>query len=447
MTLGVFAYMISHMSHEDKKYPTPLQKRVMWTALCLLCLAFIVALAVACAVGLIKLFVVLEAVLLPVLIAGILAYLLNPVVVWLQRYVVKRVWAVLIVMFTAMSAVLCLALCIIPPLVNQSQRLYENRQHIADNIVSTSHRLIEENTMVQNVLDMLYRSAVSDLSSSGEIPSTESTNQSSTISESIQTETIVSESTDVEYTRGEYQKKLEVVVEHHSGYLMKKGVEWISAGGRFLFGMIYVIVGIVIVPVFLFYFLLESEPIAKHWDKILPLRNSRLKDEIVATLSEINQNLVAFVRGQMLVSLIDAVILGVALSIMGLDYSLTIAAAVAVLGIIPYIGMITTSIPAMLIAWLQFGSVSSVLMVAAIFLSVSQFDSWFLQPKIVGKNVKMHDMTVMFSVLFWSLVFGGVLGALVAVPLTAAIKVIFKRYVWEPLTEAAEEKDKLGKNS
>ena len=54
LTLGVFAYMIPYMSHEDKKYPTPLQKRVMWTALCLLCLAFIVALAIACAVAALK---------------------------------------------------------------------------------------------------------------------------------------------------------------------------------------------------------------------------------------------------------------------------------------------------------------------------------------------------------------------------------------------------------
>ena len=51
--------------------------------------------------------------------------------------------------------------------------------------------------------------------------------------------------------------------------------------------------------------------------------------------------------------------------------------------------------------------------------------------------MKMHDMTVMFSVLFWSLVFGGVFGALIAVPLTAAIKVIFKRYVWAPLSKDA----------
>ena len=439
------------MSPEDKKYPTLLQKRVMWTALSLLSLAFIIVLACACAVGLVKLFVVLEAVLLPVLIAGILAYLLNPVVLWLQRYVVKRVWAVLIVMLSALLLVAGLALCIIPPLVNQSQELYDNRQHIADGFMSTSQRMLEEDVMVQNVIDMLYKNAAPDAAPAedeGQAPNPTATDSSS-MSAELQSETSVATETSVsvggsneklnQSKREEYQEKLQVVIEHHSDYLIEKGVEWASAGGRFLFGMVYVVIGIIIVPVFLFYFLLETEPIAKNWDKILPLRNSRLKDEIVATLSEINQNLVAFVRGQMLVSLIDAIILGIALSIMGLEYSLTIAAAVAVLGIIPYIGMITTSIPAMLIAYFQFGTFSSVLAVAVIFLSVSQFDGWFLQPKIVGKNVKMHDMTVMFSVLFWSLVFGGVLGALVAVPLTASIKVIFKRYVWEPLTEAVEE--------
>jgi predicted PurR-regulated permease PerM len=54
----------------------------------------------------------------------------------------------------------------------------------------------------------------------------------------------------------------------------------------------------------------------------------------------------------------------------------------------------------------------------------------------------MHDLTVMFSVLFWSFVIGGVVGALLAVPLTAAIKVIFVRYVWSSYgTPSADVKD------
>ena len=55
----------------------------------------------------------------------------------------------------------------------------------------------------------------------------------------------------------------------------------------------------------------------------------------------------------------------------------------------------------------------------------------FIQPKIVGESVGLHPLTVIFSVLCWSLLIGGILGALLAVPLTASIKVLFRRYVWE----------------
>lgn len=416
------------MSTEEKPYPTPLQQRVMWSALTLLSLAFIVVLACASAYGLVQLFVALEAVLLPVLVAGILAYLLNPVVKWLQRYVVRRIWAVLVVMLAAFGLMTSLFLCIVPPLVKQSNELYDNKEYIASNIITSTKKLLQEDRYVQHVVDMLYQKAVKENAENtpvAEFPRTDSV-------------TVTAEQTvTASATAPDYETKLQVIFTHHSGYLVQKGVEWLTAGGRFLFGLTYVFIGIIVIPVFLFYFLLETEPIAKNWDKILPLRNSYLKDEIVATLSEINQNVVAFVRGQMLVSLIDAFILGVALSCLGLPYALTIAAAVAILGIIPYIGMISTGVPAMLVAWFTWHDFGMVVAVAAIFLSVSQLDGWLLQPKIVGKNMKMHDMTVMFSVLFWSLVFGGVFGALIAVPLTAAIKVIFKRYVWAPLSKDA----------
>ena len=56
-------------------------------------------------------------------------------------------------------------------------------------------------------------------------------------------------------------------------------------------------------------------------------------------------------------------------------------------------------------------------------------------PKIVGDSVGLHPMTVIFSMIFWSVILGGFLGALLAVPLTAAIKVVFQRYLWDPKME------------
>jgi predicted PurR-regulated permease PerM len=69
--------------------------------------------------------------------------------------------------------------------------------------------------------------------------------------------------------------------------------------------------------------------------------------------------------------------------------------------------------------------------VTGVFVVVQQINSLVTSPRIVGDSVGLHPLTVIFSVLFWSLLIGGFLGALLAVPLTASIKVLFRRYVWE----------------
>ena len=83
----------------------------------------------------------------------------------------------------------------------------------------------------------------------------------------------------------------------------------------------------------------------------------------------------------------------------------------------------------------QFFGISQVwaypLIVIGIFTVTQQLNSLVTAPKIVGDSVGLHPLTVIFSVLFWSLLIGGFLGSLLAVPLTASIKVLFRRYIWE----------------
>jgi predicted PurR-regulated permease PerM len=69
-------------------------------------------------------------------------------------------------------------------------------------------------------------------------------------------------------------------------------------------------------------------------------------------------------------------------------------------------------------------------MVTIIFAAVQQVDGLFITPKIVGESVGLHPMTVIVSVFVWALILGGLLGAILAVPMTASIKVLFQRYVW-----------------
>ena len=393
------------MSVKEKKVPTTFQRSVCWLTLSSVCLVVMVALLCGFVCGIGWLFVTLEPVLLPVIVAGIMAYLLSPAVKWVQKLVKKRIPAVLIVLLVAALGMAGLAMTIVPPLVKQTSELVNNRQRILESSVSAGRELLQENKAVQNAVDTLYTRTLSEAEK-----------------ESL--------GTSASGSAKSYEEKVIAIIDYNSDYLVDKGIAWLTAGTRAIYGASAFLIGVVMVPVFLFYFLLESEAIVKHWDKVLPLRASRFKDEVVGTLQEINQNIVAFVRGQMLVSLIDGVLLGIILMCLGLPYAITIAAAAALLGIIPYIGMISTSIPALLIAWFTWHDVTMVVAVAAAFLSVSQLDGWVIQPKLIGNTMKMHDMTVMFSVLFWSMVFGGVIGALLAVPLTASIKVLFRRYVW-----------------
>lgn len=392
---------------EDDKF-TLLQQKTCRLALFCLALLTVVGLVGAGLYGLGHLFISLEPVLLPIVVAGVMAYLLYPSVLWVQRRVKRRLPAVLIVLSGTAILISGLGMSIVPPLVRQTGELVAKRRQIMESVADAGQALLNSNAFVQQVVDTLYNKTVQDAAAE-ELPAV-----------------VQKELADA----GSYTSKVAAIIEYNSGYLTEKVIEWLTIGTRAVSGAATFLIGAVMVPVFLFYFLSESEKIERHWHKLLPLRRSRFREEVVETLRQINGYIVSFVRGQMLVSLIDGVLLGIALKIMGLPYAVTIAAAAALLGIIPYIGMISTGIPALMIAWFTWHSFGSVAVVAAIFIGVSQFDGWVIQPRIIGNRVGMHDMTIMFSVLFWAVVLGGIVGALLAVPLTAAIKVIFTRYIW-----------------
>ena len=406
------------MKVQDKEVPTIFQRKICWAALTGMALAVVVILVCGLLFGLGSLFVALEPVLLPVVIAGFFAYILSPCVALVQKRIKKRVWAVVSVMAVAGVLLLGLGLTIVPPLVNQTGELVSKREQILVSVVEGGRAQLAENRLLQRGVDMLYSKMLKDARAS-ELPPEDYENLSQ-------------ETT--------YEGKLTAILSFNSSYLTEKGLAWLTAGTRALSGLSMVLIGAIMVPVFLFYFLLESASIARNWHTVLPIRRSAFREEVVGTLQEINNYIISFVRGQMLVSVIDGAILAVALKIMGLPYAVTIAAAAALLGVIPYLGMIGTWIPAVLIAWFTWHDVGHIVIVSVIFGCVSQFDGWVLQPRILGSRVKMHDLTIMFSVLFWSFVIGGVVGALLAVPLTASLKVLFTRYIWSSYREEKKVK-------
>jgi len=205
--------------------------------------------------------------------------------------------------------------------------------------------------------------------------------------------------------------------------LLKKSI------GGFL-GVTGFLLSLVLVPIYLFFFLKERPRIEKRWKDYLPLRASPLKDEVAEVLSQINHYIIAYFRGQLLVCLVDGILIGSALTLLGLNFAPLIGALVVILTMIPYIGIVVCWVPAVLIAAFQWGDWWHPFWVTVIFIGIQNLEGMFYAPRIVGTSVGLHPMTVIVSIFVWGLLIGGLLGPILAVPLTATVKVLLTRYVW-----------------
>jgi predicted PurR-regulated permease PerM len=426
-------------------YPTRFQQRTIWGA----STGFAMLVLGSLLVGLIwligQIFSFLQPVLVPLIVAGIIAYLLDPVVRLIQKRGLSRLWSVISV-FVAGVIVITLLVAAVLPAIQGSKKFFLQMINskapavLVERASSEGAESVENEAEVEaepNLVPALARSLHKLRNQHKTDPIgwilTETTEKGEAIP--IDTEAAAPESLEF-FWRTRAGKTLW----DYRDELIEMGSRWLSVGSSKILGLLGLILGMIMVPVYLFFFLKDSVSIREHWHEYMPLRASHFKTELVATLQEINGYLISFFRGQVLVGVIDGILVGLALFIFGLPYALLIGVFMAILGIIPYIGNILCLIPACIIAYLHAQTASVpfdlepwpyVGCVVLIFAGVQQINSLVTAPKIVGDSVGLHPLTVIFSMLFWSLVLGGFVGALLAVPLSAAVKVIFRRYFWE----------------
>lgn len=445
----------------DQQYPNEFQRKTLWRALTGLAIT-VLGLHLVLVVWLTgTVLSYLQPVLLPVAISGIVAYLLDPLVSWLQSKGVTRLKSVIAVFSSFSLAIVLMALMIIPPIVGQANKLVTDEQLGVN--VSTTIKSWGNIPWIKPAAEWALAERREEASETAE----------DTIDTPVSAETDSPE-TDPDSPWGEPEQepansnnlattdktpfKQTNLAHHltvHAGRITNYGLKFITAGTSTILASLGLIIGLAMVPIYLYYFLKESAAIKEHWHDYVPLKASAFKTEVVETLQEINGYLISFFRGQMLVAFIDGILVGIALFAFGLPYALVIGLAMAILGVIPFIGNIICLIPACIIAFIHFGIAENrehlewllgtsgwayVAAVCAIFFIVQQINSLVTAPKIVGDSVGLHPMTVIFSMLFWSLMLGGFLGALMAVPLTAAVKVLLRRYIWErKLNQLQEE--------
>jgi predicted PurR-regulated permease PerM len=206
---------------------------------------------------------------------------------------------------------------------------------------------------------------------------------------------------------------------------------WIPQQLSRLAGLFGIIAGLALIPIYLFYLLLEKRAITDNWTVYLPVTDSKFKEELVFVLRSINDYLIAFFRGQVLVAICDGVLYGIGFAIIGLPYAFVIGAVAMVLTIIPFLGAIVTCGVALLIALVTYGDWQHPLLVIAVFAVVQGIEGYILQPKIIGDRVGLHPMVIIVAIMTGTTLLGGVLGGLLAIPLAAVLRVVMTRYVWQ----------------
>jgi predicted PurR-regulated permease PerM len=417
------------------RYPTPFQQRTLWNAATGLAILIIGILTVGFILLLGRVFGFLQPVLIPLIVAGIVAYVLDPVVRLLEKRGLSRLWSVVVVYAGILIGATLLIAAVVPGIQRGHHSLKSMLKGPAPEqsaVAAGAGPSAPDANRLGNVLAREL-SGLRDRHRHGVVgwllTETDDEGDALPITGSADSPAPIESFSHSRAGRMLYASK---------GEIFKTTREWVSAGSSRILGFLGLLLGMIMVPVYLFFFLKDSAAIRDHWHDYVPLKASRFKTGLVDTLQEINGYLISFFRGQVLVAAIDGLLVGIALTIFGLPYGFLIGVFMAILGVIPYIGNILCLIPACIIAWLHARDASPfgmepwayVASVIAIFVVVQQINSLVTAPKIVGDSVGLHPLTVIFSMLFWSLVLGGFVGALLAVPLSAAVKVLFRRFIW-----------------
>jgi predicted PurR-regulated permease PerM len=427
-----------------KEYPTPWQRKTMWAALtaCFVVLLVVVVGAVIWAAANIISF--LQPILIPVAIAVILTYLLDPLVTKMSRGTLTRTKAVALVFAIAFFALGGLAAWLIPTISIQSANFARQvpaytervRDYTVDLIYRFDHTFglfggAHGKSASTSLTNWLIGAAASPS------PRAQSTATPTASAQTTAPVTEVIAPSPPKLTIAERQR-IQTYVEKQMPKLerafptlldklwdiLKKSI------GGFL-GITGFLLSLILVPIYLFFLLNEKPRIQQRWREYLPLRESPLRDEVADVLSEINRYVTAYFRGQLLVCLVDGILIGTILTIYpGLNFAPLIGVLVVILTMVPYIGIIICWIPAVVIAAFQWGDWTHPMIVTGIFILVQNLEGIFYAPRIVGTYVGLHPMTVIVSIFLWGLIIGGVIGPLLAVPLTATIKVLLARYVW-----------------
>jgi predicted PurR-regulated permease PerM len=411
-------------------YPTNQQRRMLWGALTALAVISLVGVAAVAFWGFIAFLSWSYPILLPIGLAVIVALVLEPIVAFIQRRGMNRGAATLLVCVLAVFGVLFFWAFLGNTIYSQTSGFFKDLPGMLNNSV----------TKLEDSLAAPPEKSPLQLRTAPTAPAIVSaTNQLALAApparQSLEFPLAVPEPTsrrnDLSQIQAWLKNNLPTIqqeVEKNIANLIYSVLGPVGQALGFLLGFGFV-------PIYVYYFLADQDNISKHWHELVPMRQSRWRDEVVAVIGEINQSLVGYFRGQIVVAGVNGVLTFIGLWVIGVPYSLALGVITGALSIVPFLGIIASIIPALLLGFLSAKDDSTLqwlrpLLVLVVFAVVQMSESMFVTPRVQSHSTGLHPLAIILGILFWSMLLPGLLGPVVAVPLTCALVVLLRRYVW-----------------
>lgn len=203
--------------------------------------------------------------------------------------------------------------------------------------------------------------------------------------------------------------------------------EWLLRGVGSLYSVLLVAT---FVP-FLVFFMLAAKP--RIWKATIELFPDEHRDRVQSALDELSSMLRSFVAGNALIAIILMLASWGFFLLMQLKYAFLLGSVSGVLNLVPYLGVVLAWIPPLLIGLAQWNTIGPYLVVAAVLTVLHIIGMNVLMPAIVGRRVHLNALAVTVALLFWGWLWGAI-GLVLAIPITAAVKVICDHAEgWEPL--------------
>jgi predicted PurR-regulated permease PerM len=313
----------------------------------------------------------------PLLLALAIAYLLDPPVTWLERHGLPRAVGVLVTGLLFLLAMTVALLFLVPAIGNQLHRLVERLPEYWESLRRTAEPWLARvqaqfPTPLQDLPQTIIRAIQDNVpqvaSSAGKIVTTLFGN---------------------------------------------------------LLDVVLLVLSLAFVLVFTFYVLRDFPQIKARSFELVPVPYRGVTRE---RLAEVDDVVSGFVRGQLTIALVVGLLNAGGLTLLGVPMGLLIGLGAGFGNLIPYMSIVIGLVPALLLSWLEQGSLARLLAVLGLFIGVQMLEGAVLSPRILGRNVNLHPVWVLLAVIAGGNLFG-FLGMLLAVPVAGAVQVFARHWL------------------